>query len=257
MGKTTFILNLMKNMSLYQKKTKIGFFSLEMPATTIFTKLLCLFCDIKFSKFEDGLCTSEEKDRVINQIQKMKDLPLYLDDPSGIKLSQLRSRAKRMLYNFGIEILFIDYLTLIRSDEKFNNKHLEVDAISKGLQTLAKELNIPIVVLAQLNRASVKKEKPFPSLADFRESGSIEEDADGCILLHRPEYYDPNNQPGIIKVYVAKNRLRGKVCIHDFHCNSHSEVYHELNSVEEDLHKINSFMDSTKTNEKPKYYDID
>jgi replicative DNA helicase len=229
MGKTTFILNLMHNI-----KEPIGFFSLEMPANIIAAKLFCIGADIKYSHYDDGILYPEKVERLKVMIGVYKSREIYIEDPSSISISQLRARAKRMKSIYGIKILFIDYLTRIRGT-KHANKHLEVDEISKGLQSLAKELDMPIICLAQLNRQSGKdsenKGKP-PSLTDFRESGSIEEDADACLLIHRHDYYNKNDKPGVIEVKVAKNRLRGIIKSIEFSCNYlESDRYNELPEI--------------------------
>lgn len=237
MGKTTFLLNLLKNMNNSSRKTSIGFFSLEMPANVLMGKIMSLYSEVNFNRLEDGLCSPMEMDQLLAYSEMIKDYPIYIEDQSGMKISQLAARAKRLKQLYNIEILFIDYLTLIKADDKFANKHLEVDQISKGLQNLAKELNIPIVVLAQLNRAVTQRDNKRPSLADFRESGSIEEDADACLLIHRPEYYDRTDHPGLIEIYVAKNRIRGEVKKIDFGFNEGGN-YRELNKVSEQIQQI-------------------
>ncbi len=231
MGKTTFMLNLIRGMS----NKKIGIFSLEMPAQIIMAKLVCMVGDIRYSDYEDGNLTQEKAERLIESAKRLEMAQVYIEDPSSITLQTLRLKAKRMASNYEIEVLFIDYLTRIRSNIKHNSKHLEVDEISKGLQSLAKELSIPIICLAQLNRQAVKDGKK-PSLSEFRESGSIEEDADACLLIHRPEYYEANNKPGIVEIIVAKNRLRGIIRTIEFNCKKDkSEIYYELETIQEQV----------------------
>jgi replicative DNA helicase len=233
MGKTTFALNLMHNMNV----KSIGFFSLEMPADIITSKILCVAADVKYSHYEDGALYPEKVERLREVAHQFKDKEIYIEDPSSITITNLRSLAKRLKTNYKIEILFIDYLTRIKGSGTHNSKHLEVDEVSKGLQSLAKELKIPIICLSQLNRQSGKDSASHgkgPSLMDFRESGSIEEDADACILLHRPDYYDPMNKPGTIEVKIAKNRLRGILKTVEFSCNfKESDRYYECPPIEE------------------------
>lgn len=234
MGKTTFIMNLMRNMKNYN----IGFFSLEQPASTIAAKFICLLAGVRFSKYDDGCFNSEEYERITESARIFEQFKIFIEDPSEIKIDHLVSRAKRMLTNYNIQILFVDYLTRIRSSGNHANKHLQVDEISKALQTLAKALNIPIVCMAQLNRAAAGKE--VPSLIDFRESGSIEEDADACFFIHRPGYYDPSLSQGVTSIIVDKNRIRGIRKTIQFHCEiSKSEIYYELTELEQEMKKIN------------------
>lgn len=236
MGKTTFILNLMAQMI---KTKKIGMFSLEMSAEMIFEKLLCILCDLKYSDVSIGKF-SEDNFQKLKSLRDFFSLDcLFIEDQRGISISKLAARAKRMKQNFGIEILFVDYLTFIKSDTKYSNKHLQVDEVSKGLQSLAKILDIPIVCLAQLNRSAAGDEKTRPSLAQFRESGSIEEDADACLLIHRPDYYNKNEKPGMIEIIVAKNRIMGTVGTIEYSCNpSLSDRYFENESICDEMKRI-------------------
>jgi len=234
MGKTTFLLNLVSNII---KTKKVSIFSLEMDAQMVFEKLMCIYADLKYAKFSSGNYSQEERERLTSLVPFFETCNLWFDDEQGLTISKLVSRANRLVKVYGVEIIFIDYLTLIKSVGKHPNKHMQIDEISKGIQALAKQLNIPIVVLAQLNRAAGDGDRP--SLTSFRESGSIEEDADACLLIHREEYYNPGTKPGLIDVIIAKNRIMGKLCTIPFSCNSQaSERYYELEPVEDELKRI-------------------
>ncbi len=234
MGKTTFMLNIIRNMMPYHN---IGVFSLEMPSRTIFDKLMCIQSNVKYSKYTKGDITQAQFERLFLDCEDANDYNVFLEDPDSITISNLVLRAKNMKLNHKIDILFIDYLTRITSDTKYPTKHLQVDEISKKLQSLAKSLNIPIICLAQLNRASATNTKP--SLADFRESGSIEEDCDAAILLHRPEYYTPGEKPGEVQVIIAKNRVMGTIKKIAFHCDSNlSERYNEKIEINAEIERI-------------------
>ena len=229
MGKTTFLLNLVSNIV---RETKTAVFSLEMDANMIMEKILCIHADLKYSNFSTGNYTLEHLERIKSLEPFYKNSHLWFDDEQGLTITKLVSRAHRLVRVQGVKIIFIDYLTLVKSIGRHPNKHMMVDEVSKGLQSLAKQLKIPLVVLAQLNRAAADEGRP--SLTSFRESGSIEEDADACLLLHRPEYYDPTNKPGMIELIVAKNRIMGKLGTVNFSCNSQSsERYFEAPSIEE------------------------
>lgn len=231
MGKTTFMLNLIRNML---HKYKIGIFSLEMPARIITEKLCCMHCDIRYSDYVKGNLSEEQVQRFLSLEPFFSNIPVYIEDEDALNINKLTARAKRLKQNFGIEVLFIDYLTRIQSATKYSTKHLQVDEVSKGLQSLAKTLEIPIICLAQLNRQVTSRESNKPSLSDFRESGSIEEDADACILLHRPEYYIPNDRPGVIEVIVAKNRIMGELKTIQYSCNRQaSERYYESKNIQD------------------------
>ncbi len=128
-------------------------------------------------------------------------------------LSQLIARAKRMVIANGIEILFIDYLGEVKGDGRFANKQEEIQSVSKGLRGLAKKLKIPIICIAQLNRET-EKENRVPRKSDLRESGQIEADAHSILLLHRPSVDDKMDHPGMVKVFIVKNRFGREGCIH-------------------------------------------
>ena len=147
--------------------------------------------------------------------------------------------ARKMAVVNDIQVLFIDYLTLIRPSQKHTSNHMAVNEVSKALQRLAKQINIPVVCLAQLNRASTSRAGSRPTLTDFRESGSIEEDADTCILLHRPDYYCKSDKPGIIEVHIAKNRIMGELKTIEFKCVLASETLIELDEIQVVMEKIN------------------
>jgi replicative DNA helicase len=242
MGKTTFLLNLMSNMLSSAKPPKMGFFSLEMPSQLVVTKLMCIAADVEFSKFENGTLNPWEISRLMDKKDVLEKSEIFIEDEEDMTISKLRARARRMRDNYGIEVLFIDYLTRIKSNTKYSSKHLQVDEISKNLQSLAKELKIPIICLAQLNRQAAQRSDPTPSLADFRESGSIEEDCDGAILLHRPDYYDQYKEPGIVQVIVAKNRVRGILKNIKYHINrgdgERSERYIEMDARDQSVGRV-------------------
>jgi len=240
MGKTTFMLNLINGILSSKDPVTVGVFSLEMPANILLAKLLCLMADVKFSSYEDMVISPQEKYKIEQCAAKMHALPLLLEDQEDVTISRVRARARRLVQNEGVKIIFIDYLTRIKSDTKYSSKHLQVDEVSKGLQSMAKELKVPVICLAQLNRATIQRSNPTPSLADFRESGSIEEDCDAAILLHRPDYYNASDFPGQIQVIVAKNRIRGQLRKIAFSKSFNSELYLEDRDIGAVVREIKS-----------------
>lgn len=238
MGKTTFMLNLANGMLSGGKKIPVGIFSLEMPAEILTAKLLCMMADVRFSAYEDGVCYPEEFERILDRSNYVRQLPIYIEDQEDMTISLLRARARRLVTSYGVKVIFIDYLTRIKSDTKYPSKHLQVDEISKGLQSMAKELKVPVICLAQLNRASLQKKEP--GLSDFRESGSIEEDCDAALLLHRPDYFDPNDYPGQLHVIVCKNRIRGQLRKVAFKKSPNSELFTEFQDIGEVIRAINT-----------------
>ncbi len=227
MGKTTFMLNLINGILSKDLCIPICVFSLEMPAQIISAKLICMMANVKYSDLEDMKISNKQLNSIKQSADTMRDAKLFIDDDEDITISSLRSKARSLVINEGVKIIFIDYLTRIKSDTKYPSKHLQVDEISKSLQSMAKELNVPVVCLCQLNRAMLNRNDKIPTLADFRESGSLEEDCDAAILIHRPDYYDPYDKPGKIEILIAKNRIRGQLKTIQFSKNDESEKYYE------------------------------
>lgn len=233
MGKTTFMLNLIKNIL---KHKRVGVFSLEMSAQIIYAKLTSMEAGIRYRDFYDGKVSQHDVRHISLIEEKLSQSALFIDDEANLNTQKLEARAKRFKSNKKIDILFIDYLTRIKCNGKYFSKHLEIDEITKAVQALAKNLEIPIIILAQLNRQAASATRVRPSMIDFKESGSIEEDSDACLLLHRPEYYDKNQKPGIMEVIIDKNRIMGTRKTIEFFCDSSkSEIYNELKEFKEEF----------------------
>lgn len=219
MGKTAFILAAAKNAAM-QHDIPVGIFSLEMTARQLVGRLAASESDISSTKINQRSITHPELLQMTGRCVKLIDTSIYIDDTPGLKFSQLRTLAKKMVWDYGIKILYIDYLQLMGGDEK-GNREQEISYISRNLKALAKELNIPIYALSQLsrtveNRNQAGNEKR-PQLSDLRESGAIEQDADAVMFFFRPAYYDLypegypyNNQkletPNLMLVDFAKGR---------------------------------------------------
>lgn len=214
MGKTAFLLSMALNMVVNGQPVMI--FSLEMPKKDLGQRLLSMASEISVSKIngQQGVIEEIDKDILQNQSDILSNVPLYIDDASDLTIYEIATKARQMKRERNIECLFIDYLQLMKGNGKFNNREQEVSSISRALKQLAKELDIPVIALSQLNRAVETRtgENKKPVLADLRESGSIEQDADMVMLLHRPEYYgidsDENGDStkGRADVIIAKNR---------------------------------------------------
>lgn len=203
MGKTTFLLNLLAQMG---PQVKAGVMTLEMPIKALYENFVSLLAVQNHADASSGKLTDAQVRSLIHASRVARNYETCWEQYGEASINWICVRAKKLLMVKNIQILFIDYLTCISGGKTYSNKHAEVTDISKRLQGLSKELNIPIVCLAQLNRESAKRGER-PQLTDFRESGSIEQDADTCLLLHRPAYYDKYHKPGIMEVHVAKNRL--------------------------------------------------
>lgn len=211
MGKTAFILSMASNMTI-EHNVPVAIFSLEMSAQQLVTRLLISESEIEASKLRTGKLSKEEWQILESKTSVLAQAPIYIDDTPGITLTELRAKARNLKLQFDIQLLIIDYLQLMSGPpETKNNREQEVSQISRGLKGIAKELNIPVIALSQLNRA-VENRKGFrPQLSDLRESGAIEQDADIVIFIHRPEkYLTPDtvdeNIKGLAEIIVAKHR---------------------------------------------------
>lgn len=211
MGKTAFALNLARNMAANEW---IGICSLEMPKTQLTTRLISTESEIPYLTLITGHAKQEDGTRISRASSKIMGLKIYIDDESAITPIQLRSKAMRMKKRYGIKALFIDYLQLMRAPEYKADRTREIGHISRSLKGLAKDLNLPIIALAQLNRSVEGRTNKMPQLSDLRESGEIEQDADNVFFLYRPEYYgiadyEGNSTENLCIVGIAKNRNGG------------------------------------------------
>jgi len=203
-GKTTFALNLIENLCF--SSIKCLFFSLEMPANEIRNKLMAQSAEIPYSKIQKGDINGEQFQRLVAVSRAWENKILIIDDQPSLGIDQVKARSIRAKRNYGIEVIFIDYVQLVRS-KGHESRHLEIGDISRRLKEISKELQIPIIALAQLNREVEKRTDKKPFISDLRESGSLEADADEIILLHRPELFDKNDKPGLMEVLISKNRF--------------------------------------------------
>jgi replicative DNA helicase len=215
MGKTSFALNLMIDMAT-QQKASILMFSLEMTAMQITNNLLCIDADMdgnKWRKPTEAIGDKERK-RIMDSVTRLSNAKMMIDDDPVLRPTILRAKARRMKRDHGLDAIVIDYLQLMNDDagnlSKQDGRTQEMSNISRQLKAIAKEFNVPIFALAQLNRTVESRAEKVPRMSDLRESGSIEQDADVVVLLNRPEYYstDKNNvtRPGEADVIIAKNR---------------------------------------------------
>lgn len=228
-GKTAFLLNLINNITNNEKDTKLGFISLEMPRHILVEKLVCMKAGVSYKSVSSGVFKGSEKHAFLSACNKVSN-NLIIDDRT-YSLDQAFTRIRKMVLGDKVKAIFIDYLTFIKCNEG-NSMHERVNLVSKGLQSLAKELNIPIICLAQLNRNPARTAGQKPSLSDFRESGSIEEDCDLALLLSRPSKDDPTCGDVSTHVTVAKNRMLGGLkSIRYFWDDSNSGVMNEEEPV--------------------------
>lgn len=210
MGKTTFAQNLAYNIASINKKGVL-FFSMEMAANEIIDRMISDVSGVDNWKMRTGNLSDEEFQRIGDALGEMDEIPIYIDDTSSMTILELRNKARRALHDHDIGIVIVDYLQLIQGSDRYKgNRVQEVTEISRGLKILARELEIPVIALAQLSRSVTGRDDPRPVLSDLRESGSIEQDADLVMFLHRPDYYKQNDdnyeETHITELLVAKHR---------------------------------------------------
>lgn len=218
MGKTSFALSLAKNIAV-DYDTPIAFFSLEMNNVQLVNRLISNVCEIEGKKILNGQLDDEEWKRLDKNVRKLQAAPIYIDDTPGMSIFELRTKARRLVREKGVQVIMIDYLQLMNaSGARFGSRQEEVSTISRSLKGLAKELDIPVLALSQLNRTVEGREGidgKRPQLSDLRESGAIEQDADMVLFVHRPEYYriftdeKGNDLHGKAQIIIAKHRKGG------------------------------------------------
>lgn len=218
MGKTAFVLSMAKNMAV-NYNTPIAIFSLEMSNLQLVNRLISNTCEIEGEKIKSGRLSDQEWDLLMSRVRNLYSSPLYIDDTPSLSIFELRTKARRLVREHQVKMIIIDYLQLMNaSGMKYGSREQEVSMISRSLKQLAKELNIPIIALSQLNRSVESRggadgTDKRPQLSDLRESGAIEQDADIVCFIHRPEYYlhsDTDSEGrdirGLALFIVAKHR---------------------------------------------------
>ena len=213
MGKTAFVLTMARNMAVEHNKA-VALFSLEMASLQLVNRLIVAETELPSSRIRNGKLADFEWEQLDYRIKKLVDAPIYIDDTPAISVFELRAKARRLKRQHNVEILIIDYLQLMTgTPDTRGNREQEVSTISRALKGIAKELNIPVIALSQLNRSvEIRSGTKRPQLSDLRESGAIEQDADMVIFIHRPEKYglfedeNGNSLRGIAEIILAKHR---------------------------------------------------
>jgi replicative DNA helicase len=213
MGKTAFVLSMTRNIAVGFGKG-VAVFSLEMAAVQLVMRIIASETELQAEKLKKGTLAPHEWTQLETKIKNLEDAPIYIDDTPGISIFEFRAKARRLKQQYDIEIIIIDYLQLMTGPpETKGNREQEVSMISRSLKGIAKELNVPIIALSQLNRSvETRGGDKKPQLSDLRESGAIEQDADMVMFIHRPEYYGQdqdeagNSLKGVAEIVVAKHR---------------------------------------------------
>ncbi len=213
MGKTAFVLSMALNIALHNDPVAV--FSLEMSNLQLVNRLISNACELPGEKIKSGDLSTSDWGQLTTRMSRLQGLPMYVDDTSGLSIMELRTKARRLVREHQVKIIIIDYLQLMTAGIKLGSREQEVSTISRSLKQLAKELDIPIIALSQLNRKLEDRgnKDKRPQLSDLRESGAIEQDADIVCFIHRPEYYthsgldeDGNNIRGKAEFIIAKHR---------------------------------------------------
>ena len=209
MGKTTFVTNLAYNIATIEKKSVL-FFSLEMSKEQLVDRMLADAAGVDSWNIRTGNLSDEDFAKLADAMGEMAEAPIYIDDTPGVSVLEMRTKARRAAHNGELGLIVIDYLQLIQgsgSAKSSANRVQEVSEISRGLKLLARELNVPVIALSQLSRSVESRDPKIPQLADLRESGSIEQDADIVMFLYREAYYNPETErENITDLILAKHR---------------------------------------------------
>ena len=212
MGKTSLAMNIAEAVAIDQK-LPVGVFSLEMSAESLVLRMLCSRARVNLRNIREGFFSERDFPKITSAAGKLAAAPLYIDDTAGLSILQLRAKARRMWQQYGVKLFIIDYLQLLHSTaRRAENRQQEIADISNGVKSLAKELNVPVIVLAQLNREIEKEKNRKPRMSDLRESGAIEQDADLIGLLYKPSAGDDDEGPNTehesvgVSLVIAKQR---------------------------------------------------
>jgi replicative DNA helicase len=208
MGKTAFAINIAENVC-FKNNTPVLIFSLEMSAEQLLHRIICSQAEVESDKIRTGSLTGLEYQRIVSTVKKMQKHTMIIDDQPGLKVTDLRARARRIKEIHNVGLIVIDYLQLLSGSSNSHggdNRQSEISEISRMLKNLARELNVPVICASQLSRRVEERQGHRPMMSDLRESGSIEQDSDIIIFLLRREYYDPYDKPGHAEIIVAKNR---------------------------------------------------
>ncbi len=204
MGKTSLVLNILQHVGAVEK-LPVVLFSLEMSAEQIAQNLLCAYARLSNHKVRRGGIQNDEWRKLTTAAEALSPARMFIDDGAGLSIMALRAKARRMKSQHDIKLLVVDYLQLMDAPST-ESRQQEISRISRGLKSLAMELEIPVIAVSQLNRAVEMREEKKPRMSDLRESGSIEQDADLVLLLHREGYYNKDKNPRDAELIIAKQR---------------------------------------------------
>lgn len=205
MGKTSFALNLTERVASHSHG--VAFFSLEMSSQQVIQNMLCCRAQIDGQSMRKGRITDAQYRRLQEEAQRLYEAPIFVDDSAGLTITQLRAKCRRLKQKHDINMVVVDYLQLMAAGGRVESRQQEIATISRGLKGIARELEMPVIALSQLNRDVENRDDHRPRMSDLRESGAIEQDADVIILLHREEYYKQTEEnAGLAQIIICKQR---------------------------------------------------
>ena len=206
MGKTAFVLNIAHEVAVKKKKTT-AIFSLEMSKEQLVTRMIAMDSLVNSQKIMTGQLAEDEWDKIADSTETIAEAPLFIDDNSAITIADLRSKCRKLKQNNDLSLIIIDYLQLMSTTKHVESRQQFISDMSRSLKVLARELDVPVIALSQLNRAVDSRTDHKPVLADLRESGAIEQDADVVMFIYRDDYYNPDTEKkGIADIIIAKQR---------------------------------------------------
>ncbi|CAM4081026.1 replicative DNA helicase [Helcobacillus massiliensis] len=206
MGKTTLGMDVLRSASIHNGKTSV-IFSLEMDRTEITMRLLSAEAQVPMSRMRDGTMDDRDWQNLARAMGRISDAPLFMDDSANMTLMEIRAKCRRLKQKHDLQLVVIDYLQLMSSGKRVESRQQEVSEFSRALKLLAKEIEVPVIAISQLNRGSEQRTDKTPMMSDLRESGSIEQDADLIVLIHREDYYEKESpRAGEADLIVAKHR---------------------------------------------------
>jgi replicative DNA helicase len=207
MGKTALALNIAQNVAILEEKT-VGIFSLEMSRGQLTTRMLCCHAMVAANKVRTGTLDTDDWGKLLESSDVLRASHVHIDDTPGLSIGELQARAKKLATEReDLALIVIDYLQLMKGDDPRTSREQQISAISRGLKGLAKDLDVPVIALSQLNRGVESRADKRPLVSDLRESGAIEQDADIIMFIYRDDYYNPEStDKGLAEVIIAKQR---------------------------------------------------
>ncbi len=231
-GKTSFALNIARHASV-ARRHGVGLFSLEMSRDALVQRMLCSEAGVDAYRLRTGQLGDDSWHKIARAMDTLSRATIFIDDTPGISVMEMRAKARRLRASNPIELFIVDYLQLMRSASRSDSRAQEVSEISAGLKGLARELNVPVIAISQLNRESERRTDRRPQLSDLRDSGSIEQDSDIVMFLYRPGMHEEGKDPGLTELDIAKNR-NGPVRRISLYFNAGQTAFHDVDRVHQE-----------------------